>query len=309
MPLLHSLRLGLNRLIGPLGLALDKVPKTRWGTNSAVVMARVGRFSIEVPSLNPISTHYDFHPDYSSQLGRLVSIVRKKYKQLAAIDVGANVGDTACIIKSVEDIPLLCIEGDKFTFSFLEKNLKQFQNASPHNLFVGEKTGPMAARVEKAGWNTTILPDQSNTNTLHITSLDDFLASQTSLETFKLLKVDAEGFDCAIVRGARGFIDRVHPVVSFEYNRQNMEVIGEKGIGTLAMLKELGYDKIIFHNAMGKLLCVASLSEFDLIQDLHDYIGLADNGVIYYDVTLFHANDDDIADVFAQGERLRNRAA
>jgi hypothetical protein len=126
----------VNKILSPLGWAFVRVERAPW-FHRKVMTAHLGRYSIQVPGINPISTHYARQPDYMGQLGRLVSLLKVKYPDLAAIDIGANVGDTACIIKSAADIPLWCIEGDDRIFGLLEQNLRQFQHTSAHQLFLG----------------------------------------------------------------------------------------------------------------------------------------------------------------------------
>jgi hypothetical protein len=63
----------------------------------------------------------------------------KKFSFLAVVDVGANVGDTACIIKTAEEVPILCIEGDEYIFDFLQKNIAQFQMSRRVNFSSGKK--------------------------------------------------------------------------------------------------------------------------------------------------------------------------
>jgi FkbM family methyltransferase len=295
-------------LIKPIGLALQRVPKGNWKCGNSIIIAKVGNFLIEVPNLNPISNHYSLHPNYSSQIGRLVSLLKKKYPDLAALDIGANVGDTVCIIKSAEDIYTLSIEGDESTFRFLEKNLAQFSNASAHKMFLGEKTGAIAASFDKSGWNTTIKPEHAGKGTaINIVSLDDFLQNIPDTGNFKLLKVDTEGFDCSILRGAKQFIANTSPVIAFEYNRGNMDLINETGIDTLWMLEDFGYSEIIFHDFAGKLICATHLSEHSLIKDLHDYADGVRSPICYYDITVFHSNDRDLAVAFAEKERVVHR--
>jgi FkbM family methyltransferase len=255
--------------------------------------------------VNPLSTYYSEHPNYSSQLGRLTSIVRKKYDSLRAIDIGANIGDTACIIKTAEDIPVMCIEGDGYTFGFLQENIKQLSNSTAHNMFLGEKTESIAATLGKSGWNTTIQPDLTNAAPrIHVNSLDDFILVQPDHDKFKLLKIDTEGFDCSILRGAKEFIRRVGPVIAFEYNRENMNAIGEPGLNTLFSLIDLGYSTIVFHDAAGRFLLSTNLNNEQLIRDLHDYADGKHGEIYYYDITVFHKTDSDIASSFEDGERI-----
>ena len=275
---LRRLRLRINKLLAPVGLAIERTEKSPWPWNPsvawnpsvvytrAVVSTRVGGYDIQVPRLNPISTHYALHPNYSSQLGRLASLVLKNFSQMAAIDIGANVGDTACIIKSAGDIPLLCIEGDDLTFEFLQKNIKQFRNTAAHKVFLGERTEALAATTGKTGWNTTIQPDKTHSGqVVNVITLDDFLVGQSNIENFKLVKIDTEGFDCAIIRGAKNFLQRTLPVVTFEYNRDNMDPIGESGLDTLFNLEDLGYSRIVYHDFLGRYLCSTTLNDHSLI--------------------------------------------
>jgi FkbM family methyltransferase len=305
MPLLNSIRLFTNKLLAPAGLAIARVEKSNpWG--SFMVTIPVGSFSIELPRSNPVSTIYLTHPDYMSQLAGLVTYLKKKYANMSAMDIGANVGDTACIIKTAADIPLVCIEGDAYTFGLLQKNIRQFQNVNAFQIFLGEKTGPLAATFEKSGWNTTIKPDQSPTaQTIRISSLDDLLAGQPVAECCKLVKIDAEGFDCSIIRGAKKFLQQTHPVITFEYNRDNMDAIGEKGFDTLSMLRDLGYSLVAFHDCNGRFFTAAASSDNVLIRDLLDYADGKHGSIYYFDLTMFHQDDNDIALAFTNAERAR----
>lgn len=295
----------VNTLLSTLGIAIVKAERPKWLRKDSVVTTRVGQYAIQIPSLSPLADLYLSNPDNASQLGRLTSLARKKFPNLAVIDIGANVGDTACIIKTAEDVPLLCIEGDDYIFIFLQKNIAQFKNTAAHKFFLGEKTGVITAQLEKAGWNTTIKPGETpSARQMSITSLDDFILAQAGVDNYKLLKIDTEGFDCSIIRGAKRFIQRVSPVITFEYNRENMDAIKEPGIDTLFMLADLGYSDIAFHDPQGRFFCAATLNDRGLIRDLHDYAdGNPGRGFYYYDVTVFSKSDSDMASAFVDKER------
>jgi len=226
MTFLHYLRTSVNKLIGPFGLELEKIEKQKWELGNPMITLQIGRYCIELPKINPLVKAYRQQPHLATLLGRLTSVIRKKYPSMAAIDVGANVGDTACIIKSSEDVPILCIEGDDYSFKFLQKNINQFENVTAHKMFLGEKSSLLKANLKKIGWNTTILPDESEDATpIKLVSLDDFLSEYPDVSNFKLLKIDTEGFDCSILRGGLEFIKKNQPVITFEYNRKKMEAL------------------------------------------------------------------------------------
>jgi FkbM family methyltransferase len=305
MPLLHQTRQFVNKLLSPVGFALVRVEKQPW-SRPKIVTLTIGRYSIQVPAINPLSTLYVRNPGYTGHLGRLAALLKTKYPGLVAIDIGANVGDTACIIRSAADVPMLCIEGDDFSFGFLERNLRQFQNVTAHKLFLGEKTQALAANIEKGGWNTTLTPDAGGSaHSVQIVSLDDFLAARTDTSAMKLVKIDTEGFDCSIIRGAGKFIAQAHPVISFEYNRDNMAALGEKGLDTLALLSSLGYSQAAYHDCDGRFFSSATLSNDGFIRDLHDYADGKHGAIYYFDLTVFHRDDDAAAGQFIEAERAR----
>ena len=306
---LHRLRRWANAGLGGLGFALVRSGTPLWRRGAKVVDTTIGRFHLQVPSSNPLSTLYSRHPQTSAYIGRLAGVLLKKYPQLAGIDIGANVGDTAAIIKTAADIPLICIEGDDYTFGFLEKNLAGLRAVTGHQRLLGERTGTIQATIEKSGWNLTIKPEQTaGSQPLEMITLDDFLAGRPGLEKIKLLKIDTEGFDCAILRGALKFIRQSRPAITFEYNRENMDAIGEKGLDTLTQLGDLGYHHAVLHDPYGRFICAATLENAELIRDLHEYADGRNGNIYYYDITLLHAEDADVAQVFVAGER-RLRAA
>jgi FkbM family methyltransferase len=305
MSLLNLLRNSATRMLSPLGLAVVRVEKQPW-FRPRIVTTRVGRYDIRIPAISPLPSIYQKNPLYSAYLGALAGLLKRKYPDLVGLDIGANVGDTACIIKSAADIPVLCIEGDDFCFGFLEENLRQFPNATAHKLFLGEKTGVLDVRTEKDGWNTTLIPGHpGSSKQVNLVSLDDFLASRPQATAIKLLKIDTEGFDCSIIRGARNFIRQVHPVITFEYNRDNMSALGEKGLDTLAMLAACGYDRVAFHDCYGRFFDDALLSDDKYIRNLHDYADGRHAAIYYFDLTLFHESDQEIAHAFVNDERAR----
>ena len=158
MYLLHSIKNSVNWLLLPCGFALQRTPKRKWHLPNSIIPTKVGRFVIQVPAFNPMHYYYESNPGFIGQLGLLTTLTLEKYPHLAVVDIGANVGDTACLIKMAEDVPVLCIEGDDKSFEFLQKNIAQFQNTTAHKLFLAEKTDTINATLAYAGWNATIWP-------------------------------------------------------------------------------------------------------------------------------------------------------
>ena len=215
----------------------------------------VGKYPILMPGNNHQLGNYKIYPDLNSQLGRLAVAIFTKYPEMTVIDVGANVGDTVAVLKSVVDIPVIAVEGDEVCCTYLEKNICQFQNVYIIKKFLGEKSHNAKVNLENTGWNTTIIPGESGNKEVSFSTLDEvFVSAGFSTHQVKLLKVDVEGFDTIVLRGAIEIIQEYKPVLFFEYNRRNMKVIKEDGLSTILSFANSGYSKIIFFDHKGNLV-------------------------------------------------------
>lgn len=244
------------------------VPKT----NKPVII-NIGKYRIEMPGNNVQRSNYIIFPDLNALLGRLASAIYFKYSGMAAIDIGANVGDTIAVIKSVVNIPVVGIEGDDISFDYLTKNIQQFSNVSIIKAFLGEKPETITANFSSVGWNTTISPSEKGTDQVSIRTLNDVISNEIRKDlNYKLLKSDVEGFDTIVLRGAAQIIKRYKPVLFFEYNRTIMKRNGEEGLSTIFSFRDFGYDKIVFFDHMGTLLLFTSLANKEVITHLHEYI-------------------------------------
>ncbi|HYW50101.1 MAG TPA: FkbM family methyltransferase [Gemmatimonadaceae bacterium] len=216
-------------------------------------------------------------------LSRLVTLAHGKYPDLAVIDIGANVGDTAAVIKAGGDVPVFCIEGDPQIFPILQRNTRRLPGTTALHALLGEHEEDVRVAFEKEGWNLTVLPQErhpgssasraltdATTRTVSLTTLDLGTRAMADSSRYRLLKVDTEGFDCRILRGGMQFIERVKPIITLEYNRDNTDRIGEPGLPTLLALRALGYGHVAVCDESNRLLLATSLHDEALLHDLHD---------------------------------------
>ncbi len=264
----------------------------------------VGKFPITMPGKNVQLVNYQLYPDLNGSLGRLAATLYAKYPGMTVVDVGANVGDTIAIIKSAVEVNIIGVEGDELSYAYLQNNIKQFKNVSIVKTFLSDKSKDEKVAFDKSGWNATIIPDKNNGEQVSFKSLDDVVISgQFAGVQVKLLKVDVEGFDTIVLRGAAALIKRDKPVLFFEYNRENMKAINEDGISTVLSYRNEGYRKIIFYDHKGTLVLATDLRNEEEVQYMHDYISSPKNLMGYYDIGIFHENDADAAEQFLSIER------
>ncbi len=293
----------IRRIFNQFGYDIIKtnVPYFQKSKNDKTVMVR--KYPIIMPGNNVQSINYRLYPDLNAQFGRLAKVIHEKYPGMSVIDVGANVGDTIAVIKSFVDCPVIGVEGDDVSYSYLERNIVQFKNVSIVKTFLGEKNERVNVQLDKAGWNTTIIPGKAADKTISLRTLDEVISESSNNEkNIKLLKVDVEGFDTIVLRGAYSIIEHHRPVLFFEYNRDNMQLIGEDGLSTILSFRTYGFNKIIFFDHKGRMLVSTSLENEEVISRLHHYALGKDNLLGYYDICVFHENDNDIANKFLEEE-------
>jgi FkbM family methyltransferase len=291
----------IRQLLNKAGYDIIKINEHADSKAGKKAKVQVGKFFIEMPGNNRQISTYKYRPETNNLLGTLSVCVASKYPNVCAVDIGANVGDTIAIIKSAIDIPVIGIEGDPVTFKFLETNTKQFHDVTILKEFLGEKRQTLQVEMEKSGWNTTLIPTNDKGQELSLKTLDEVLEeNKLANPDIKILKVDTEGFDTIIIRGTTGLLQKNAPVLFFEYNKTNMDAIGEDGLGTLLSLEKYGYLSAIFFDNYGRYMLSTPLNQHELIRQLHHYSDDNDSRVGYYDICLFHENDSDIAKKFIE---------
>jgi FkbM family methyltransferase len=289
----------IRKILNTVGYDITKVNVHSDKKAARVVKVKVGNYTIDMPGNNVQISTYKYRPDANKLLGTLSACVAAKYPDTTVIDVGANVGDTIAVIKTAVDVPVIGIEGDAVSYSFLERNMKQFNNVTILRQFLGEEKKTVKIAFEKSGWNTTLIPTESEGENISLKTLDEVLEeNHLSEKNNKVFKVDCEGFDTIIIRGAGSLLEKKKPVIFFEYNKTNMNAIGEDGLSTLFALEKFGYSNAIFFDNYGRYMLNTPLSQRALVQQLHHYTEDGVSQVGYYDICLFHDQDADIAAKF-----------
>ena len=260
---------------------------------------QVGNYTILMPGNNPLISLYKYQPWSNSQIGDLAALVVNKYNDAVMIDTGANVGDTVAVVKTKVELPIIAVEGDAFSFSFLEINAVQFKDVYLLKAFLGEEQKKMAVTMGKDGWNNTIIPDEKGSSELEIKTMDELLQQQNLFnKNIKLLKIDTEGFDTIILRGCNRLLEKHKPVLFFEYNGENMKTIKENGYTTLINLKQFGYKRVHVYDCINNLILVTTLENEDTLKQLDTYAQLDMSMIKYYDMCVFHEQDADLSEAF-----------
>jgi hypothetical protein len=99
----------------------------------------VGRTKLLLPADHALDRYQARWKRYDRALGEIARLVWQKYPNSAAVDIGANVGDSAALINTYHDIPTLCIEGGEAFLPFLRENARRIgAHVAIEAAFVGD---------------------------------------------------------------------------------------------------------------------------------------------------------------------------
>ena len=180
------------------------------------------RASLDVP--NDMRTNGEEH------LQRWILDVVPRGQGVHVLDVGANVGQwsasmlaTALREGRADDLDLHAFEPSSYTFGRLSKALGS-QRARLHQVALSERSGSSTLYVMGPAAGTNSLHALSATQTDTMTedvatiTLDEYADSE-ALENIALVKIDTEGHDLSVLRGAERLLaEQRISVVQFEYN-------------------------------------------------------------------------------------------
>ena len=177
----------------------------------------------------------------------LLNVIRPEFH---IVDAGANIGFLSMnFAKLCPQGRIYSFEPDSENFDYLQrnKNNNHFTNIYLFKTALGEQTGraelykmydnnPGANRIlsNKPGQNIA-------SETIEISVLDDFYKKGT-IQKVDLLKIDVEGFEPFVLRGAREIIQRFRPVLFIELAEVNLRQQGYTARQLIELVESFHYN-------------------------------------------------------------------
>jgi FkbM family methyltransferase len=246
-------------------------------------------------------------PLYSDNLGRIAAQLRDKFGTFGVIDVGANIGDTVVVIHHHAPLPILCIEGLPKFGELLTQNVAATLPAPViERSFVGTGGEGLAPVVQDG--TARLAYSAVRSSAIRLKSIDQILGEHPEFQNSRLLKIDTDGMDIAILNSALDWISRQKPVLFFEYDPDLQLAHGAGGLEMLGRLKRVGYQRVLVYEGNGDYMFSAELGNDTLFFDLHEYLS-GRNRAKWCDLCIFHAEDEELAKVIRRNELDVFRAA
>jgi FkbM family methyltransferase len=212
-------------------------------------------FSHELPGSLARDRHYD------QILQRISGFIRATQGAVCGIDVGANIGDTiAASIKDGKD-RFLGIEPNPVFFQYLTRNLAGFPNVQLLKAVCSTADGSATYRITTARGTASFEKSGSEGQSVQIIRLDSIVTQFPEFSRCNFLKIDTDGHDFEVLRGARRLIVRAKPAILFECEmRNNPDYIGEV-LEALGFFAANGYQHALIYDSRGELFGILELND------------------------------------------------
>jgi FkbM family methyltransferase len=190
-------------------------------------IVRAARFVLRRASLDVPN---DMRTNGEECLQRWILDLFPRGQKMHVLDVGANIGQwstsmlaTARRAGRAEDLDLHAFEPSSYTFARLSKALVA-HNVSLQQSALSERSGSSVLHVMGPGAGTNSLhapparQKASTTEDVHTITLEEY-AESAGLDDIALVKIDAEGHDLPVLRGAGNLLaEQRICIAQFEYN-------------------------------------------------------------------------------------------
>jgi FkbM family methyltransferase len=171
------------------------------------------------------------------------------------LDVGANIGYTACVFAAARKAPakIFAFEPDLASFATLEETIRRKQfgdTVEVFNMAVGSADGSLEFwHNERHSADHRVVTEQFKTSrpagekitTVAVTSVDSFVAAR-NLQNISFIKIDVQGYELAVCEGMRKTIEKFPAMcIAFEYAPGGMRELGFEPSVLLAFFRSAGY--------------------------------------------------------------------
>jgi len=178
------------------------------------------------------------------------------------IDAGANFGHYALVASKFVGSAgrVIAFEPNTETFQLLQSNITMlaYQNVIAVQAGLSDDNGEMNLSIDSSnpGGHSFTKDNVRRTERDETTSvycLDQYLSGNQIAPPVKLIKIDVQGFEVKVIRGAIQTIQRDHPVVFCEVTPKATQNSGDDFVEILKFFKDADYTVQLINTAIGHL--------------------------------------------------------
>ncbi len=166
------------------------------------------------------------------------------------LDIGANIGWTALRLAGIaREGRVIGFEPDPMNFDQCHSNVERndLKNIQVYPLALGDRAGSASMEVRtpsNRGGNRISPAGTEPGKMVEVMRLDDFLSAHP-LDRVDLIKMDVEGFELHVLRGAEKTLRQFKPSLFIEVDDNNLRDQGDSAPLLVRFLEQLGYVNIL----------------------------------------------------------------
>jgi FkbM family methyltransferase len=171
---------------------------------------------------------------------------RSQFGEGPILDVGANIGLVSLLLaRRFPDRVIHAFEPNPTTFETLEANIARngANKVSCHRYAVSDADGTVMFDNDPVARGTASISRDGSRHAAEVPAitLDSFVAKH-AISSIGLLKIDVEGYETLVFRGAKHVLNEIRPSIYFEVCPDLTERAGFGAADPARMLLDAGYD-------------------------------------------------------------------
>jgi FkbM family methyltransferase len=197
-------------------------------------------------SFDHISQEINFHGQFEKvELLCLITELNKHMSEKTVLDIGANIGNHSLAF-SPKCKQVFAFEPHPKTFRLLELNTMRAGNIHPINIGASDSISKVTAIADHYNMggariiDDSLVANEENSNHMEFKLIP--LDSMEQLENVDIgfIKIDVEGHELQAFKGAKGLLEKHHPIIAFEQLEDSFN-LGTSDV--IEFLKSIGYKK------------------------------------------------------------------
>jgi len=268
------------RLLRKFPVALLQAARAVLLRRDPIVSVPVGKRELLMHLSHPLPLYMACVPTYDRTLPRIAAALERKHGRVVAIDVGANIGDSAALLTdAVPAAQILCIEGSATYFPLLIANVARLSiRAECLQTYCGDEATASVTVLEHGGTGRLV----AGGTPVPTRTVDEIVDAHPRFASTNLLKVDTDGFDFRVLRGAQRLLRDAQPLVYFELVPDLLRAAGEDPLSIFPLLVSLGYMRGVFYANTGEEIGPFSIDDTDAIR--RRFADIDHKNIFYFDV-------------------------
>jgi len=168
---------------------------------------------------------------YSPGIARVENIVLTEIGSKGIyIDIGANLGmRSLCALSNGQETVMFEPNTEVSTLNESRCELNGFRNYTLIRKGVSSSTGKVSFSIDNTSYKSSIEPTKEteiiNKVTIETVSLDDWMNEYSIINKRAFVKVDIEGHEDEMIKGAKYFIETIKPTLIIEINDKDKNFI------------------------------------------------------------------------------------